>query len=137
MSVAADLTDIAFLLRRVYFRLDFVVFVVLADFAVFVDFAVFADLAVFADFAVFVDRIVLVDFCVLVDRMVLVDLKDFIDFTLLLSSSFRGRPRFFVDFAVVVDFASVFCGLSGFSVFRDFFDEYDLTVSAAALYIRF
>lgn len=121
--MAADFTDIARLLRGACFRVDFVVL------AVFVDLVVFADFAVFVDF---IDRNVRVDFAVFVDRIVFVDLTDF---TLFVSSNLRGRPRF--DFAVVVDFASVFCGLSGFSVFRDFFDEYDLTVGVGFLYIRF
>lgn len=86
----------------------------------------------FVDFTVFVDLTVLVDFTVFVDFIVLVD---FTDFKLLLSSSFRGRPRF--DFTVVVDLASAFWGLSGFSVFRDFFDEYDITVGVDFLYISF
>lgn len=85
-----------------------------------VDRAVFVDFTVFADFAVFVDFTVLVDFT---------------DFTLLLSSNLRGRPRF--DFTVVVDLASVFFGLSGLSVLRDFFDEYDITVGVDFLYISF
>lgn len=123
-----DFSDIALLLRGVCFRVDFV------DFAVFADFAVFVDLIVLVDFIVFVDLIVLVDFTVFVD------FADLTDLTLLLSSNFRGRPRFvvvFVDFAVVVDLASVFCGLSGFSVLRDFLDEYDFTVGVGFLYIRF
>lgn len=97
--------------------MDFLVFVVLVDLLVFV---VFVDLLVFVD---------LRDFAVILD---------FVDLTLLLSSNLRfgGRPRFvvFVDFTVVVDFASAACGLSAF---RDFLDAYDFTVGVGFLYIRF